>query len=448
MHRLFLKIFLWFWATVILVGIALVLSFVFSPKGSYLPWQSVGGISRDVAAELNRHGTAGAATLLSRLKSSRGLKTCLYDQNGTPVAGDDCASFQAMASRAAAEPVGPGTDAHSGVYRNLLRLHDAKGQNYFLGTELPFGPGPAHHTLFGFIIHWLVMLLVSSGICYFLTLRLTNPILRLRVASRQIADGNLHARVASGVEKRGDEFGDLARDFNLMAERIESLLSSQRQLISDVSHELRSPLTRIQLALDLMRKRVGDDPNVGRIHTDLNRLEEIIGRLLTMARLEAGAAAIKWEKIELSGLIAEIASDAQLEARERNCNVAFSETGEFTVMGDESLLRSALENIVRNAVYYTNAGTEIQIVLTRQADAEQGTVLLEVNDHGPGVPEGELENIFMPFYRVDYARDRQSGGTGLGLAIASRVIQLHRGKISAGNRPGGGLRVAVALPLA
>lgn len=440
MPRLFLKVFLWFWATVILVGIALVLSFVLSPKGSYLPWQDARSTAREVIREMDRHGAGAAAHVLSRLERSQGLEACLYDSSGTPIGGNRCGAFQDAANGAAALR---GQLNSAGAYRNLVRLRSANGKEYLLATELPFGPGQIHRTIRGFLLHWLVVLLVSSTICYLLTLQLTRPILRLREASRQISDGNLQARVPREVEVRGDGFGDLARDFNNMAERIENLLSSQRQLISDVSHELRSPLTRMQLAVDLVRKRGGDDPALSLMQADLERLEHLIARLLTVARVEAGAAAAKWERIDLSGLLTEIAADAQLEARERNCSV-FKEANACFVMGDEYLLRSALENVVRNAVYYTLPGTEILITLAPGAGG--GMMVLEVSDQGPGVPESELLNIFRPFYRVEQARDQQSGGAGLGLAIASRVIQLHRGTIAASNRPTGGLQVTIQLP--
>jgi len=442
--RLFLKVFLWFWATVILVGIALVLSFVFSPRGSYLPWQDARRVAGTLVKEMDRHGPGGATQFLSRLERSQGLEACLYDKTGTPIAGNHCAAFEHAARGAAALPAEPNS---SGVYRNVVRLRSANGREYILATELPYGPGQVHHTIFGFAVHWLVVLLVSSAICYLLTLRLTRPILRLREASRQISEGNLHARVSGGAEGRGDEFGDLARDFNAMADRIENLLSSQRQLISDVSHELRSPLTRMQLAVDLMRKRGGDDAALDRMQTDLERLEHLIARLLTVARVEAGAAAAKWERIDLTGLLTEIAADAQIEAREKNCSVVFREAKACMVTGDEYLLRSALENVVRNAVYYTSPGTEVLIMLAPSEDATK-MIVLEISDQGPGVPEAELPNIFRPFYRVGQARDLQSGGAGLGLAIASRVIQLHRGTIAAGNRPTGGLTVTIQLPQA
>lgn len=444
MPRLFLKVFLWFWATVILVGIALVLSFVFTP-GSYLPWQDAHSTAREVIRELDRHGTAAAARVLSHLERAQGLEACLYDDRGTPLAGNHCGAFRDAPVGA---PMVPDRPNSSGMYRNIMRLPSANGRVYILATQLPWGPGQIHHSFFSFALHWLVVLLVSSAICYLLTLRLTRPILRLGEASRQISDGNLQARVPRAVEARADEFGDLARDFNTMAERVEDLLSSQRQLISDVSHELRSPLTRIQLAVDLVRQRGADDPALNHMQADLERLEHLIARLLTLARVEAGAATAKWERIDLNDLLTEIATDARLEARQRNCTVVFSEAAPCLVMGDEHLLRSALENVVRNAVYYTSPGTEILIALTPAAATAARMIVLEVSDQGRGVPESELLNIFRPFYRVERARDQQSGGAGLGLAIASRVIQLHRGTIAAGNRPTGGLTVTIQLPQA
>jgi two-component system, OmpR family, sensor histidine kinase CpxA len=446
-HRLFLKIFLWFWTTVILVGIALVLSFVLGPRGSYLPWQDVRGIGSRVVREMDRHGARSAGDLLARLQQSQGLEACLYDENGQPVAGNHCASFQQDVERAAHSP-GLNAEPRAGVYRNLLRLRSGSGKTYMLASELPYGPSAVHRTVASFVTHWIVVLLVSSAVCYLLTHRLTEPILRLREASRQIADGNLQARVDAKVEERGDEFGDLGRDFNTMAGRIEDVLSSQRQLISDVSHELRSPLTRINLALDIARRRLGNDDAFDRMSADLEKLEEMIGRLLTMARLEAGAAPAQWETTELSGLVTEIVTDAQMEARERSCEVICRSGGAYRVRADENLLRSAVENVVRNAVHYADAGTEILVTLSQRNGAGKGTVLLDVSDRGPGVPESETENIFRPFYRVEDARDRQSGGAGLGLAIAARVIQLHQGKVSARNREGGGLQVTIELPLA
>lgn len=422
---------------------SLVLSFVLGPKGSYMPWQNMQAITARVVHEMDRNGPTGADQLLHRLEQGLQLEACLFDQKGAPIAGDHCASFQQSVHKAIeSEP--PGRASDSSVYRSLMRERSRTGQTYYLASQLPFGPPAVHKTFLGFISHVALLLLVSAAVCYLLTRQLTGPILRLRRASTQIADGNLDARVDLSVEKRGDEFGDLGRDFNAMATRIQDLLSSQRQLISDVSHEVRSPLTRMNLALDLARRRLGHDPAFDRLGTDLEKLNDMIGRLLTVAKLESGVAPIANESVDLSALVTAIVNDAQLEARHRSCAIICDCESDLVVTGDESLLRSAIENIIRNAVYYTHPDTQISVALGRKI--EKGAITLTVSDQGSGVPEGDAEKIFKPFYRVAEARDRQSGGVGLGLAIAARVVSMHHGKIEAANRPSGGLEVTIELP--
>ena len=445
MNRLFLKIFLWFWATVILLGIALVLSFVLGPRGSYIPWQNVQGIASEVINQFDRHGAAGANELLNRLESSQHLEACLFDDNAAPIAGNHCPAFQASAQKAIGAIHAHGQQ-NSSEYRTLMYRKGRDGKTYFLATQMPFGPPAVQKTLLGFFTHLLLLLLVSSVVCYLLTRHLTQPIVHLRAASRQIADGKLEARVSADVEHRGDAFGDLGRDFNAMATRIENLLSSQRQLISDVSHEVRSPLARMNLALDLARRRLGNDPAFDRLELDLGKLDEMIGRLLTVAKLESGAVSIARERVDLGRVVGEIIEDAEIEARQRGCTLVYECSGGDRVEGDENLLRSAIENVVRNAVYYTHSDTEIRVTLTAEPEPAPSKITLSVSDCGPGVPESDIENIFKPFYRVAEARDRQSGGVGLGLAIASRVVGLHRGTIRAMNRPGGGLEVRIELP--
>jgi two-component system sensor histidine kinase CpxA len=202
----------------------------------------------------------------------------------------------------------------------------------------------------------------------------------------------------------------------------------------------------MNLALDLARRRLGNDPAFDRLGLDLEKLNDMIGKLLTVAKLESGAVPIARESVDLSRLAAEVVTDAEIEARERGCSLVYEDGGKCQVKGDESLLRSAIENVIRNAVYYTHRDTEIRVALSSLAEAGNCFIALAVSDRGPGVPEKDRENIFKPFYRVAEARDRQSGGAGLGLAIASRVVKLHRGRIRATNRPGGGLEIHIELP--
>lgn len=451
MRSLFLKIFLWFWATVIATGISLVLTFIFGPRSVPLQWHatlmdaahSSGAI---VVSEAERGGDSAAAAYIGWLEGETHLKTCLFDIAGGLVAGSDCGSFQSMTSRVtAAKP--SNFSMRYGIARVAMRLKGSNGHEYIFATELPAGPRAAlglNRTTI--LLQWGVALLVSGLICYLLTRYLTAPILRLREASQQLAAGDLSIR-AVGVERRRDELGDLVRDFNAMASRIEELVSRQRQLISDVSHELRSPLARLNVALDLGRERKGNDPAFDQMEQDISVLSEMIGRLLTIARLDRSAPPVPMTPVDLSELVSQIVRDADFESRERDGCVKLTVRGQLFVQGEAELLHSAIENLVRNAIRYTEPGTPVEVVLESEPRSNTSFARLTVRDHGPGVPESELVNIFQPFYRVADARDRQSGGAGLGLAIADRVIQIHGGTIRAKNAAPRGLLVEIQLPL-
>lgn len=328
-------------------------------------------------------------------------------------------------------------------------IHSASGNNYIYASELLAGPGAA------FGLNPMVVLLrvglalfVSGIVCYFLTRYLTKPILRLRSAAQEIAAGQLSVRADNVLELRRDEFGDLVRDFNRMASKTENLISTQRQLLNDVSHELRSPLARINVALDLLRRRSGDDPALDRMEIDLQRLNEMIGRLLTVARLEAASTLQNSVSINLSELVSSIASDAEFEAQQRGSRVDILQEADLAVTGDPSLLRSAIENVLRNAVRFTAANTAVEVNLRDHLASGVHEAIIVIRDHGPGVPEAELTQIFKPFYRIEDPRGTNSMGAGLGLAIAERIVHLHGGRIRAMNQTGGGLSVEIVLPRA
>jgi two-component system sensor histidine kinase CpxA len=246
--------------------------------------------------------------------------------------------------------------------------------------------------------------------------------------------------------QRRDEIGDLIRDFDAMASRIEELISRQRQLISDVSHELRSPLARLNVALDLGRERKGDDPAFEQMQEDIRLLDEMIGRLLTIAKLDISAPQVPRADFDLADLVSQIVRNAEFESQEPNGRIRLIRSGECIVCGSAELLHSAIENVVRNAIRYTENGTEVEVRIECDDSSNGARARLVVRDYGPGVPESELKNIFQPFFRVTGARDRQSGGTGLGLAIADRVIRIHGGTIHAENAAPRGLRIEIALP--
>lgn len=308
------------------------------------------------------------------------------------------------------------------------------------------GSPAAAHDPWNIALRVFIAFLVSGLICYLLARYITAPILRLRQASHQLAAGDLSTRAASGMEQRRDEIGALVRDFNTMAARIEDLVSRQRQLIYDISHELRSPLARLNVALDLSRQRKGDDSAFDHMERDLECLNEMIGRLLTVARLDASAASIPMSDVNLTEIVSHTVSSAEFELRERNGAICFSSAGEYVVLGNAELLHSAIENVVRNAVRYT--GPEEPVDVRLESTTRPDTVRILVRDNGPGVPDSELQNIFQPFFRVDNDRNRESGGSGLGLAIADRVIRTHGGFINARNIAPHGLEVEIRLPLA
>jgi two-component system sensor histidine kinase CpxA len=238
--------------------------------------------------------------------------------------------------------------------------------------------------------------------------------------------------------------GDLVRDFNRMADRIEALMTGQRQLISDISHELRSPLARLNVALGLARQRAGEAAtgSLDRIEREADRLNEMIGKLLSLARMQGAAGPPEKSRVRLDEIVKEVAEDAEFEAQERKCGVRVVGDIKCSTEGSPELLRSAVENVVRNALRHTAPGSEVEITLaTRDSTAE-----ITVRDHGPGVPEGELQNLFRPFYRISGARERDTGGVGLGLAITDRAIRLHGGTVGAANAPDGGLLVKIRVP--
>jgi two-component system sensor histidine kinase CpxA len=449
MRHLFLKIFLWFWATAILTGISLVLAWVLQPPSVPSRWHagfedSARYYGTAAAGAFEQGGAYAASEYIHRLSQDAGIHGCLFDDAGHPLAGEFCPEFRVMGARVArGEP--SDSDMQHGLARMAVQIRGPGGRTYIYASELLAGPralAGEHSSMLPLRI--ALALLVSGAICYFLTRYLTAPILRLRSVAQQITAGQLSVRAEPRMELRRDELGDLVRDFNRMADKTEHLISSQRQLLYDVSHEFRSPLARMNVALDLLRGRVRDDSALNRIEIDLQRLNEMIGRLLTVAKLEANSALQTPVRVDLSELVSSVVSDADFEAQERGSHVDFVQTANLAVTGDPNLLRSAIENVLRNAVRFTRTGTAAEVVLRANGATNAHEAIICIRDHGPGVPEQELPNIFRPFYRMT----GNSGGVGLGLAITERVIRLHGGRIQAMNDPDGGLRVELILPRA
>lgn len=291
----------------------------------------------------------------------------------------------------------------------------------------------------------LLFSLTGVAFCYAVSRHLTRPLAKLGAAAANIADGRLETRVDPALHARRDEIADLARNFDRMAERIEALVTGQRRLLGDVSHELRSPLSRLIVALSLVKQGTAITSeeaaeNLERIGLESRRLDTLIGQLLTLTRIDSGVDRGSPVLFDLTNLVHEVASDGDFEAGARKRGVMVTEAGGCTIAGFEELLRSAVENVVRNAIRHTAEGTAVEISLaTVNANA-----VLRVRDHGPGLPDGMLAEIFLPFRRVANA---DGEGAGLGLAIAERAVSVHRGTIRARNASAGGLIVEISLPL-
>lgn len=271
---------------------------------------------------------------------------------------------------------------------------------------------------------------------------LSSPIVRLQRTSRALAAGALHARVGAPFNRRKDEVGTLARDFDAMAERIQALIEDKETLLRDVSHELRSPLARIGVALALAQRKAGDasQADLLRIEQEADKLDQLVGQIMELARLRTRVPT-EHEPVELTELIREVADNARFE--HPGAEIGFEADEVPTVVGDSVALRSAIENVLRNALAYADNKAEVEISVA----ARDTVIRIVIADRGPGVPREDLQRIFEPFYRADKSRDHRQGGQGIGLAITARVVELHGGRVAARNRPAGGLEVIIELPL-
>ncbi|HHW76035.1 MAG TPA: HAMP domain-containing protein [Xanthomonadaceae bacterium] len=286
-------------------------------------------------------------------------------------------------------------------------------------------------------------ILASLGFSALLAWYLAKPIRHLRGAFDAAAVGKLDTRIGPRMGRRRDEIADLGRDFDRMAQQLQILVGSQRRLLHDVSHELRSPLARLQAAIGLARQQPEKlDASLDRIERESGRLDELVGELLTLSRLEAGMSGAADEEVDLMELVAGIADDARFEAEASGRQVQFSGEGAAIVKVRAELLHRAFENVIRNAVKYTRENTTVEVKIERRAAPDR--LIVTVADRGPGIPESDLQAVFEPFFRGETGV--ATAGFGLGLAIARRAIEAHGGSVRALNRPGGGLRVEIALP--
>ncbi len=295
----------------------------------------------------------------------------------------------------------------------------------------------------------IIGVLMSVLACFLLSWYITQPVKKLRAATRRLSSGNFNIRVAEAIGGRNDEFSELGWDFDRMADHIQALIASKQGLLDDVSHEFRSPLARLQVAAGLIRHKASREliPEVERIEREIYRLDDLMGQVLMLSRFDANALDGCHDYVDLPALLEDIVQDAEFEASSLNRHIRIIQSlDECILKANVSLLHSALENVIRNAVKYTHEGTSVELSL--DIDTQQNDwVLIQVCDQGNGVPNAMLSKLFDPFFRVENARERETGGHGLGLSIAQRAIQVHGGEIQAKNRKKGGLCVVIRLPL-
>jgi len=434
MRSLFAKTLLWFLATTAV---------------------AIGGIIITTAATFSATEPRGPFGMLMNLQVEQAKRA--YETGGREALAAVLAKFQQVAQVKVLFTDATGTDLLTGAAHPELVRVPKRGR---WRVPFPFGGRPpiigredSSHRYRLFIIDqrrdlsffflqpqhlWIVGLVVL--LCYGFAFHLTSPVRRLRSVVDCFGRGDFSARAPAS---RKDELGELARSFNQMASRIQTLLSAERRLLLDISHELRSPLARLGVAVELARSGEDREHMLDRIQKEADRLNELVGELLQVTRAESDPSTQKSDVVHLDELLGDLVYDSLLEAKAKDCTLLLKAPAAAILSGDEELMRRAIENVIRNAIRYAPRGTSVDVDLTKTTDV----ALVSVRDYGPGVPPEALTRIFDPFYRVDSDRNRASGGLGLGLAIARRSVELHKGKLSARNA-NPGLLVTIQFPLA
>ncbi len=452
---MFLKIFLTFWLTVALLAAAQEMVSVLvrnEEQRGIAAVRAAVADARPVVDAYEGRGVAAARDVLVSAERSRLVHAKLLDAQRRSIVGDAPQAADLEIARLADRIAAAGLPNAAVNFMDGLaaqQIISPSGSRFTLIVALPRSVVPTvwRRLMLSMTTRLAAIFLVGGLLCFALARHLTAPIASLSRAVEALADGQLHTRVGTVVGRRHDEVGILARDFDRMAERVEGLVSGQRRLLGDVSHELRSPLARLTVALSLARQ--GSRPDVAeyfsRIDNETGRLDRLIEQLLTLARLESGVDHDLRERFDLEELVQEVVGDCDFEARAAGKRVVLEMCECASMTGLAELVRSAIENVVRNATRHTAPGTSVEVGLRVEA---QMTAHLSVRDHGPGIDETLTAEMFKPFWRNLGGQEEQVEGAGLGLAITDRIVRMHEGRVRATNVGDGGLVVTIDLPMA
>jgi two-component system, OmpR family, sensor histidine kinase CpxA len=453
--RLFAKVFLWFWSTVLALFAIFLASRMIGTRlvpstdviASFAPRVA------DEAAHAYESGGPQEFEQFDRgLVGKSGIELYLIDGYGKDVLSRAIPSDSLSIVRAARSDGRVlsryGLRSHSSSYK----FTSPSGHPYVLLVRAGFQLWKfLDATAGGGLPFFGVVLLMVTLFCFWLTHHIVAPIQGIQSAARKVAAGDLSVRAPVEISERHDELADLAADFDAMVERLSAFVRSQKDLLSTVSHELRSPLTRLIMSLALLGKQSAPESEelLRRMERDVERVDTLMGQLLTLSRLETGLSSEGRDNVDLSQLVQEVVADGDFEARSCGKSVRLqAEAGIVIEKADQQALRSACENIVRNAIKFTTPGSEVNVILKTEKMRPSSQAVLSVRDYGPGVPGELLQQIFRPFFRVNEPNGdpRTNKGAGLGLAIALEAIRQHRGTIIASNANPMGLEVKVMLP--
>ncbi|MDQ1469585.1 MAG: two-component system, OmpR family, sensor histidine kinase CpxA [Bryobacterales bacterium] len=433
MKSIFTKIVVWSFGTLVLSLLAFVMVTAWITRNSE---RAAGRMfprlqSFELAEARSVYETGGSravAVFLSRLNNALGKRHYLVDANGKDLAtGEDRSPLLTSVAHRWNEPV----FSAGGM---LIGTISRDGKYCLIGRSVP----PPHVDPWRYIPYYGLILFAVAILCWPLAMNIGAPLRTLANVVDRFGQGDLSIRLRLA---RRDEIGNLARSFDRMADRIETLLIAERRLLQDVSHELRSPLARLSFAAELARTAPDHEVAIARVKKEISRLSELVGTLLEVTRNEGDPSSRSRATFFLDELVRQVVEDCSVENVDRACHFILPAADPVALVGDRELMRRAVENVLRNAIYYSPAESKVEVTVRRVSEHAQ----ISVRDRGPGVPAELLPKIFQPFFRVDDSRNGATGGLGLGLSIALRAVRLHNGEIRAKNA-NPGLLVEIDLP--